>query len=406
MPDRPRILFGWEMGANLGHAGKVTRVAAMLEDRAELFVAAREPVAIRQMAPDLKARLLPAPYSLTRPMRRGERPGLCFPGNLLTEGWESPDILSALCEAWSGLIELVRPDVIVAQAAPTLLLAARGQGKRTVMLGSGYDNPALSVPMPVFESPEPDAATVAGAQEAMALAAANEALARRDLPPAQSFKDLMEADLSLLLTWPEADHYPDRAALQPDHPEFLGMLTSASAGAAASWADNGNPRVFAYLRGGHRPSAAAYGALHRMGRELDTVLAAPGIEPADAARLRERGVQVFDGTVDHGPLLGKCDLGLSHGSNGMVGAFLAKGVPQIGLPLHREQSMITRAMARRNLALGLEGRYGTDQVVEAIRRILASRDFADRTRLAARKIASYSSCAAELIAADKIMELV
>ena len=95
MPDRPRILFGWEMGANLGHAGKVTRVAAMLEDRAELFVAAREPVAIRQMAPDLKARLLPAPFSLTRPMRRGERPGLCFPGNLLTEGWESPDILSA-----------------------------------------------------------------------------------------------------------------------------------------------------------------------------------------------------------------------------------------------------------------------------------------------------------------------
>ena len=40
---KPRILFAWELGANLGHATVIMKVAAALADCADLFIAARDP---------------------------------------------------------------------------------------------------------------------------------------------------------------------------------------------------------------------------------------------------------------------------------------------------------------------------------------------------------------------------
>ena len=47
---RPRILFAWELGENLGHASKITEIVRALNGRAQVTVAAQRPDAISAMA--------------------------------------------------------------------------------------------------------------------------------------------------------------------------------------------------------------------------------------------------------------------------------------------------------------------------------------------------------------------
>lgn len=401
---RPRLLFAWEMGANYGHAVKIACVARHLADAAEIFVAAREPAALRAVAPDLPMTLLPAPFARMRGQHPGEAPPENFPAMLVTEGWDRPETLAALIEAWRSLFDLVRPDVLVAQAAPTATVAARGLGMRTAILGGGYDNPPLAVPMPLFDR-EKGKPEVAARQEAEVLAAVNGALRRAGAPEAARFRDLMESDLSLLVTAQPFDHYGDRAALQPDHPPYLGHLAETARGAALHWAGRSGARIFAYLRPGSQTASAALSALDRLGPENDIILAMPGVPETQAARLAARGVQVCDGPVRLDGILGDCDLGISHASNGIGAAFVTAGVPQIGLPGHREQAMFARAIAKAGLGLGIEGRFGADAVVGAIRHALAQDALRTRVAQVAGTLAQTAYAPSDVAAADALKRL-
>lgn len=64
--SRPKILFSWEMGANFGHVSKICEVAVLLTEQFEIIIAARHPVAVRQLYPDLPITLLAASYHPSR----------------------------------------------------------------------------------------------------------------------------------------------------------------------------------------------------------------------------------------------------------------------------------------------------------------------------------------------------
>ncbi|SFR10201.1 glycosyltransferase [Poseidonocella sedimentorum] len=376
----PRILFAWELGANFGHATKITQVAAALRGRADVWVAARDPQAIRAMAPGADIHLLPAPYGPTRRLTKGEAGGANYSGLLLTEGWDAPEGLAARVEAWRGLVDLLRPAAIVAQAAPTAMLAGLGQGIPRVVLGSGYDNPPVADPMPAFDRGTPEAERLAAAQHAQVLEVVNAARARLGEPALPRLSEVFRPDLSLLMTWELADHYAPRGEIEAEPARYLGALATTGTGQAAAWRGNGRPRIFAYLRPGSPSAGAGFGALDHLGPESDIILSAPGIPPGDAKRLRARSVQVFDAPVRLDPLLESCDLGVSHGSNGLSSLMLSHGIPQVGLPGHVEQMLFTRTLARSRLGLGLGGRYGAEEVVALIRRCLG--DEAMRQRVA------------------------
>jgi hypothetical protein len=400
------VLFAWELGANFGHANKIARAAERLQDQVDLFVAAREVAAIRQIAPDLKTTLLPAPYARTRRLSPGEHPPANFAAMLSTEGWHDPAALGATIEAWRSLFDLVQPDVIVAQAAPTALLAAWGSGRKTVILGGGYDNPPLSAPMVPFDGENPALAEIAESQEAAVLACANDALALIGAPRAENFCDLMACDLSLLMTWPEIDHYENRAQVHPDHPPYLGALLGTGQGVEMDWAGRNGARILAYLRPGSPFATSGLRALAAAGPAHDIILSAPGIAPVDHKALTARGVQVSDKPVRLDRLLPDCDLGLSHASNGVGAAFLQAGVRQVGLPAQREQAMFARKLARSGLGLGIEGQFGPEVVNQAIRQALSDKTMKNRVREVADEIAARNSIAPDQAAAIAIKQLI
>lgn len=367
-----RILFAWEMGANFGHVNKVTQVARQLSDQMDVTIAARNVISVRDLEPNLRARLVQAPYSPTRPMLADEHISQCYPGALAQEGWDNSGKLVPLIEAWRTLFDLVRPDVLVAQAAPTALLAARGLKMKTAVLGSGYDAPPRAVPMPCYAPEDQQARDHAVQQEADALRHANAALQHFGEPHLTNFCDLLEVDRYLLVAYPQSDHFAPRKQIEPNHTPYLGQLLSIDSGLEIDWQNRGGPRIMAYLRPGTAQFNAGVQGLAAIGPDSDIILSAPGIDPKLADSLRKRGLQVIDAPVRLDRILPDCDLGVSHGTNGIGSAFIAKGVPQVSLPTHREQMMFAQTVAQSGLGLGIAGQYDGTAVVQAIQKALGS----------------------------------
>lgn len=400
-----RLLFTWEMGANFGHVNKISQVAAELQSDFELYIACRNVVALRDLAPDLKAHLLPAPYAPTRPMQKDERAGQCYPGVLMLDGWDTPAKLIPLIEAWRALFVLVKPDVLISQAAPTALLAARGLDFKTALLGAGWDSPPRSHPMACFDATNPETVTIALEQEKTALENANTALNHYDVPPMSQFCDLLDVDETLLAAYPQTDQFGPRDAIEPNHAPYLGQLLSVSTGQRVSWRNRGGARILAYLRPGTSQYQAGVQGLAQIAPNMDVILAAPGIDPHHADQLRQRSVLVCDGPVQLDHLLPDCDLGISHGSSGIGSAFMAFGVPQLCLPTHQEQMMFSKTAANAGCALGIAGQYQGPQVIEAIQKALASKNLTDKATQIQHSIKEDGLDQPALKAADRLRTL-
>lgn len=368
----PRILFAWEAGENFGHVSKIAEVARCLTGRAEVLAAVRNPIALRQIAPDLPVTVLPAPAAPPHAPMAGEDAGRSYPDVLRHIGWSSPETLSPLLEAWRNLFALAQPDVLVAQAAPTALLAAQGLGLRTAMFGSGFDAPPRAHPMPSFYHWDKAANTPPVDREAKVLEVANRVLDNVGAPQLQRFCDLLQTDAYLLATFAEIDHYSPRTAFEPTPPPYLGQLFTLNQGAQMTWRPKARRRILAYLRPRTSPFEAAVKALARLDGTHDIILAAPGASAQLAERLQPTAIRLCSGPVRLDQLLAECDLGISHASNGMAAVFAMAGAPQLCLPTHAEQIMVAYAIARQKLGLGLVGQFGTDAVHDALNTLLGS----------------------------------
>jgi len=386
MSKLPHVLFAWELGANFGHVNKLGQVARALEGRAKLTVVARDPAAVRALLPDLDITLLPAPIVPTRPLHKGEQPGICYPGALRQDGWDQPEKLLPLLECWDALFAAYPPDVLVAQAAPAALLAARGTNMKTSILGSGYDAPPLSAPMPCFAPDDDKAAALAQDQEAKTLDVVNACLTARGQTPVENFCDILRTDCPILVADPATDHFAPRDRFEPDHPPYLGQILSVETGQETAWRNRGVPKVLAYLRPNTQQFAAAIKGLGQLAPDLDLILAVPGIDPALKQQLEARSAVVVDGPVRLDRLLPECDLGISHGTNGIGAAFISFGVPQLGIPTHREQLLFAQAVARSGLGLGLAGKFGGEQVIEAVQKALAAKGLAEKAKAKAKSL--------------------
>lgn len=402
---RPRILFAWELGANYGHASKIIETVVALGPLAEVVVAAREPGAFAEIAPSLCLDIRPAPHApRPPPPPLGPAPPILnYADALRFCGWNDAAGLAGLVRAWRALFAEAAPDLIVAQAAPTALLAARGGPWATVTLGSGFDAPARADPMPPYPGGHPP--EMVRAAEDRTLAVAEAALRETGGPALGRFRALFDAGPMLLAAMPQIDHYHPRNRWEPGHPPHLGHLFTTDRGTAIRWAGDGRTRTLAYLRPGAHGFVAAAQALAARGRAWDIVLAAPGLSAAPATTLRSAGLRVVDGPVRLDLLLPETNLMVSHGSNGVVAASLLAGVPQVLLPTQTEQYMMTRAVTVHRLGLGLTGRHDPAAVGRALDDAQASRALRDTARAVAVTIAETMNSDPAGVVAARLLEV-
>lgn len=376
-----RILFGWEMGGELGHVVACSGLARSLSLRGhQVAFAFRE---LRQLSFVADARGFEA-FQAPRSVREagGDAIPASFADIMLGCGYADRDELAGLVGGWRSLLSGWRPDLVVADFAPTALLAARSLGIPRVTFGNGFFLPPPLVPLPPFRLDHTvDAGRLANA-DARALAAANHALARFGSPPLGKLADMFDADEHFLCTFPELDHYATRATSG-----YWGPRLRFDLGNEVPWPHGPGKRVFVYVK---RFLPQLDALIDVLAASSHTVVAfIPDLDDARRARLASRNRTVSARPVRLQSLMRHCDLLVSHGGEISTGALL-HGVPSVLFPSHYEQFLTALRLRQLGAGQWLSREAGREDVGRAIGTVLADPGYASRARAFANRYAAFS----------------
>lgn len=363
-----RVLMAWEMGRNFGHVTQIVPVAESLSRHGvEVGLALRNPAALTPFAGLVDFSVVQAPYISPGRRQPGEtRPQiLLYSDDLLACGYDSPARLARLIAGWDGLIKTFKPDALVAQSAPTALLATHGMQLRRFRLGRGYDLPPATIPQTPMRHWMKNDLQETSRREAGVLATVNAALRACGREPLLNFADFLRTDGDFLCAFRETDHYPDR-----NPATYYGSLGKTDGGTPIDWRPGAERRVFAYLQPDKKVFMPAMQALFRLPENFDVIVAAPKVQRGVGEQFRRPGFRLFDGPVCLDQLLPDCNLMVNHASSGISNSALCAGIPLLMLPGHIEQIMQARAIGRCGAGLGMSGDFSANDILHTIGRLL------------------------------------
>ncbi|HYD69728.1 nucleotide disphospho-sugar-binding domain-containing protein [Azospirillum sp.] len=348
-----RVLLAWEFGAGLGHLNRLLPVAVRLVALGhEAVFAVPDPEAARpavvRVLPDAAAALLAGPHWKPVPA-----PGLrdvptdSFADVLRLFDAHRPEVLRAAVARWDGVLAQARPDLIVADFAPTLALAAPA-GVPRVVLGNGYTVPPPGRPLPPMRPWVQALPEHSRAHEADLLDAAGRLHRERQGRPLRHLADLFSGDRTFVCTIAAFDPYgPHRrgpVCMPFNVPRVTpGPPVAERTGGAAL-----------YLPANHPQVRAAFTALEAAGIPCDAHIG--GADPHAAARAAPPGVAVHGRPLPLETVLPAATALIHHGGLATAYAGLQAGVPQLVMPVNLEQSITARGLQRTGAAVLLPGR--------------------------------------------------
>lgn len=357
----PRIAFAIELGGELGHVRACGVLANALAARghqpAFILSDLHPPEAIPVRGPCAVFRVQSGKTaSQPRPVSYAEV--------LVGCGYASTETLAPLANAWREHLDAWKPDLVVADYAPTGMLAAKALGIPCVNYGMGFTVPPRLSPLPSFRFDEPvDPARVVEA-DATALAAANGVL---DLWGAKRFdtlSELLECKDEFLCTLPELDHYGNRPASG-----YWGPRYEIDVGVRYAWPARGGKRIFVYVKTMLRQIDPLIDILAAGPHRIAAFI--PGLDEARRARLSGPGKHVSREPIRLEPLLAECDLAITHGGQ-LTAGLAALGIPQLVFPLQFEQYIAARRIDQAGCGIWMGGAATGADVAAAINELLGN----------------------------------
>jgi UDP:flavonoid glycosyltransferase YjiC (YdhE family) len=385
------ILFACELGNGLRQADRIRPFAQGL-----IAAGHRVSVALPDGAPAASLLELAGLPTLTAPAWRAEAPPGFLASNfsdiLLLSGYFTTESLGDLARGWLDLFRDAAPDLVVADFAPSAMLAARVAGLRLAAMGDGYGLPPLTNPLPSMR-PWAEVTTAQRADsDARALAVVNPVLRELGAAPLRRIGDLFNAGARWLCAFPELDHYENRGDA-----DYFGEVPPPPTGLGVAWPEGTAERALVVMDSRHRPFRPLLAALRRLG--LPSVVQAWGMTPALAAELSGPGMVVVTEPLNRDTMLANCDIVVCQ-SAGVVAPALLANRPVLLLPNPVEQMMTLHRVARQGLGHGLAPDTDQDAAQAGLRRLLDDRGCRLRVANFARAYQGYSTA----IAIDAMIE--
>lgn len=336
------IHFAWELGGGLGHAARLKLLAEEALRRGhQVTMSLRDLTHTHNVLRDIPAARFQAPVWLHQ-VHGVPSPQVSLAEILLTCGYLSANTLQGLYVGWRSLLSSLKPDLVVADYAPTAILAARSLSIHSAAIGIGFSIPPNVLPMPSLRDWEAvPAGRIASADKQM-LASINAVLQTTGTAPLERAAQALQGDTPLLLTWPELDHY-GRDAL-PDGQKWWGPSMLPQAGSAPVWPQvEAGSKVFAYLKTEHPDHIAVLQALVKHG--CRTLCYLPSVASGKPAPVVSPLIHYASAPVDLAAALIDCELCVCHAGEGTIAPALLAGVPVLLLPTQTEQFLISRRIA-------------------------------------------------------------
>jgi UDP:flavonoid glycosyltransferase YjiC (YdhE family) len=379
-----RTLFAWELGANLGHVLRDLAVARALRRQGhEVLFAVRDPRTAEEFLTPERFRFVPSP----RPVpARMSQPPASYAEILLEYGYADHMTLSGLVREWLNLFAFVRPNALVIDHAPTALLAARIAHLPCVQLGTGFEIPPTTSPLPSIRPTEPIPESRLRLADHKVAVSVNGVLQEHQLAPLARVADLFADAPALLTTFPELDHYGPRA-----DGEYIGPLIAEPTAEPCEWPTDEGPRIVLYMRPGAVDLKALLEALVTI--DACSIGVIPQIPEAVLKPLESARLKLSARALSLTPVLRSADLVINYGGAGTIAQSLLAGVPMVLIPESAEQHLGALAVDRLGAALIVPPKSTQDVFTAALRTALDG----DRLRSAAR---SFAQCHADFDVAE------
>lgn len=380
------ILFAWELGHNLGHILRQLQIARALRARghAIMFAVAGATSAVAALLSAAEFDWVAAPARRLA-IRNAARAPASYADTLAAHGFVVPAYLDWMVGEWHQLFLQHRADVVLLDHAPTALLAARIAGVGCMAIGTGFELPPASSPFPLFRPGRQVGTEALLATESVILENANAASRQRGGPAFASLQQCLSASASLLLTFAEFDHYPQRVG-----GNYLGSLFSMDAGLAAHWPEVPGKKIFVYLQP-NPELPTILGALRAL--DQNTVCVIAGIDAQLRASFESTNFAIHTMPLKLDCLLPQADLVVCHNGHGLLSACALAGVPVLALPLHVEQLLSSLRMEQLGMGkfLGLSAVRG--RMASELEALLNDSCWRNASTLVARKYARHDQIA-------------
>ncbi len=375
-----KLFYAWEFGANFGHIGAFLPLGRALRDQGHTVS-----WIVTQTGP--AARLLhgegftwmQAPVSAET---RRNGPPLSYADILLRFGYSEAEDLLGLVVAWRELLRLSGAELVLADHAPTAVLAARTMGVPVMLFSNGFTVPPRVRPLPAMRSWQPLANETLLALEDAALASVNTVLAHFGQPRLDALWQIFEVAEEAMITYPELDHYEQRGPAR-----YWGSLSNAAIGIAPPWPDMVGKRIFAYLRPETPNCEAVVTALHGLGRP--TVIYLPGASEPFKAKWQAPHLVFAPQPVDIEQVVRDVDVAVTYASLATTTAFLFAGKPLLLLPTHLEQFLLGKRVSDMGAGLLVNPENPPDDLRETLLNLLNSPSFTENAQAFANKYAAF-----------------
>ena len=333
-----RLLFVWELGANLGHLSHLRLpVEVALAAGHTVYMAVRELRNVRLVMGDLPVHYLLSPAKPDEPTQ--DQGGFLSYTHLLDrQCFSSVEELSLYLGAWRSLFDLVQPDLVFFEQSPTAQIAALAYGFKKVHIGTGFSVPPLqadkSAPFLPFPNTQltPELAGQLRQADQQMLARINQALTAQALPPLPHLQAIFgQVDAQWLMTWPELDQFGARGPEQPGL--YLG-IDQPQPHALPDWPQAPGPKVFGYLD--------AIPSLEPLLRDLQAagccgLLVIRGLSAEQRQRYSSQSIHCIAHPVNLQAVASQADWVISNAGHSATAFFAHQGVPQLLIPRYQEQ---------------------------------------------------------------------
>jgi rhamnosyltransferase subunit B len=327
------VLVGYELGGGHGHVHRLMPLVRALEARGHrvtfflrnirenAVLLARERRPILPVA-DLVARIPGAP---------NPAPLASYGDIMCTAGFYRRQTLHAGVMAWTTQLDLARPDLVVADHSPVLLLACFRR-LPVLQVADGFTlPPAEAADFPLFRKgrkPMVDPAHL--------LAVMRDVQKHHGLPVPETVTEPFRTAGRLVCTLPELDPY---GALRRD--PVIGPVEGLQAPLPPP---GGAPHFFAYLSLEHRRTRALLQGLKASA--MTGEIFARGMTDQVAKALQRPGLTIHRAPQPMAEVLARANVILHHGGNGTCCAALSAGRVQVLAPTHMEARLSADALVR------------------------------------------------------------
>lgn len=388
------FLFAWELGANYGHLVRDRQVAERLRACGNnVFFAVRDTRIATEILAPYSFEFIQSP--LPQSQARLDRAPANYAELLLAEGWGDRLLLLGQVRAWLSLFALIKPDMIIADHAPTALLAAHIAGLNCVAFGSGFEIPPSITPMPSIRPWESIPRSKLEQSEKLVLGRANAVSLELGGKQLARLLDIFP-EKQVLATFRELDHYGPR-----ENVTYTGSIHGIGFAEKLTWKNSGGPKIVAYLRIDQKATEATLAALADAGEE--TICIVPGLYQDQILKFASPCLSIYSRPQALDLLLTSADVMITYGGSGSIAEALLAGVPMILIPGMIEQYLGGRAVETLGAGILLGEARDKNAILAAVRRILSDTTFRREAKSFSEKYRSYTPARSVALATEVIL---